>query len=140
MVALDHEGCRVGDRGHDLVEPRLRHDDVEFAPHDERRHLEARIGVLGAVHEHRVHLAAQVRPGAQVLAPAEQQHLGALAEQVAPEAHELGEGVAVVAVYSFVVTWILMMVLHKPRVSPEQEREGLDKSEFGEEAYYFDKN
>ena len=49
-------------------------------------------------------------------------------------------GVAVVAVYSFVVTWILMMVLHKPRVSPEQEREGLDKSEFGEEAYYFDKN
>ncbi|MCG9081297.1 ammonium transporter [Laribacter hongkongensis] len=49
-------------------------------------------------------------------------------------------GVAVVAIYSFVVTWILMMVLHKPRVSPEQEREGLDKSEFGEEAYYFDKN
>ena len=49
-------------------------------------------------------------------------------------------GVVVVAVYSFVVTWILMMVLHKPRVSPEQEREGLDKSEFGEEAYYFDKN
>ncbi|TIC83775.1 ammonium transporter [Crenobacter intestini] len=47
--------------------------------------------------------------------------------------------VVVVAVYSFVVTWIIMKLVHKPRVSPAVEDEGLDKGEFGESAYHFDK-
>ncbi len=49
-------------------------------------------------------------------------------------------GVAVVAVYAFAVTWLIMKIadaLGSVRVTPEQEAAGLDKTLYGEDAYRF---
>ena len=47
-------------------------------------------------------------------------------------------GVAVVAVYSFVITYVILVVINAMspiRVSPEEQRRGLDESLHGEDAY-----
>lgn len=49
-------------------------------------------------------------------------------------------GVVVVAVYSFVLTWVILKIsnaMGTVRVTPEQEAAGLDKSLYGEDAYRF---
>ncbi|QZA80287.1 ammonium transporter [Deefgea piscis] len=48
--------------------------------------------------------------------------------------------VVLVAVYSFAITWVIMKLIHKPRVSVAAEEEGLDEALHGERAYFFDKD
>lgn len=63
---------------------------------------------------------------------------------LAGNAHFLGVqtlAVAIVGVYSFAFTWLILKginLFEKVRVPDELERLGLDKGEFGEEAYTFD--
>ena len=48
-------------------------------------------------------------------------------------------GVTLVSVYAFVITWIIMKLVHRPRVQPTLESTGLDMAELDEVAYHFDK-
>ncbi len=51
------------------------------------------------------------------------------------------KGVAIIAVYAFVLKWVILKAINlfeNVRVPDELGKMGLDKAEFGEDAYSFD--